>query len=191
MIDGSVMAAYLAAAVISADDRRLAPAMTAALDRLRACVRVKMGADPAARLLNPLAGAYTLEAVGSAFNVAVSADHEFARQLSVIFDELGPAALISWSTTPAPTIAKTKPHVLSPTSCPVSPSSVKHAANRTEAAPGFVSSVVRFWPGTAQGPSPRAWPRAHPSLPSQHRRLPPSQSCRAETGGSVQTAGLR
>lgn len=88
MIDGSVMAAYLAATLIAKEDRRLTPAMSTALDRLRACVTAKVGAWPVSQLLRQPPSAVALEAIGSALEVAARADGEFARQLDAIFEEL-------------------------------------------------------------------------------------------------------
>jgi hypothetical protein len=88
MINGSVMAAYLAATVVSKTDRRLTPAMSTALDRLRVCVTAKLGARPVAELLSQPPRAAALEVIGSALDAAARDDDEFARQLGVIFDEL-------------------------------------------------------------------------------------------------------
>jgi hypothetical protein len=83
MIDGSFMAAYLAATVVSKTDRRLTPAMSTALDRLRVCVTAKLGARPVAELLSQPLRAAALEAIGSALDAAARDDDEFARQLGV------------------------------------------------------------------------------------------------------------
>jgi len=77
MIDGSVMAAYLAATVVSNTDRRLTPAMSTALDRLRICVTAKLGAWPVAELLSQPPRPAALEVIGSALDVAARDDDEF------------------------------------------------------------------------------------------------------------------
>jgi hypothetical protein len=74
MIEGSVMAAYLAATVVSKEDSRLTPAMSTALDRLRACVTAKIGAWTVAQLERQPPRAAALEAIGSELDVAARGD---------------------------------------------------------------------------------------------------------------------
>lgn len=88
MIDGGVVAAYLAAAVARGGERLLGATIDSALDRLSASVARRLGQRPNGELTRAPTDAGALERVGRALEAAAHRDERFARELAVVQDQL-------------------------------------------------------------------------------------------------------
>ncbi len=88
MIDGGVIAAYLATAVARGGERLLGKAVDAGLDRLSAAVARRMGRGPDADIARDPRSPAVQARVGRAIEAAAQGDPAFARDLAALVGQL-------------------------------------------------------------------------------------------------------